>query len=92
MTTTTSASSASAPSATDSARRNGPDGSTPERTITLAELLPMMQAAAERMSPKNPTRRILWLAGQVIVQLAQEVAVLREAEAARESRIVLPGN
>lgn len=56
--------------------------------ITLAELLPMMEAQATRMSAKNPARRVLWIAAQMLMQLAKEVTELRAK--ADERRIIVP--
>ena len=33
-----------------------------DQQITLAELLPQMEACALKMGKKNPTRRVLWIA------------------------------
>ena len=46
--------------------------------ITLAELLPQMEACATKMGKKNPTRRVLWIAAQMLVQMAREIQQLRE--------------
>jgi len=48
--------------------------------ITLVDLLQQMEA---RMGAKNPTKRLLWIAAQVLIQQAKEIAALREKEAQR---------
>lgn len=82
MTNMTSAFSATAQNRTDDARTG---------SITLAELIPQMEATALRMSTKNPARRLLWIAAQVLMQQAKENFLLRaRIDAASERRIVLP--
>lgn len=53
--------------------------------ITLADLIPQMEAQASRMSAKNPARRLLWIAAQILIQQANEIMAWREKEAKRLS-------
>lgn len=57
--------------------------------ITLGELLPQMEAQATRMSVKNPARRILWIAAQVLIAQAQEIQAHRDRQDPAR-RIILP--
>jgi hypothetical protein len=56
--------------------------------ITLGQLLPQMEAQATRMSVKNPARRVLWIAAQVLIQQAQQIQQFREKAAQEEQRLV----
>ena len=58
--------------------------------ITLADLLPQMEAQATRMSVKNPTRKLLWIAAQVLIQQAKEIVALRDLARQKESGIIAP--
>ena len=59
--------------------------------ITLGELLPQMEAQATRMSAKNPARRVLWIAAQVLIAQAQELTTHREKAATEDQRLVTLG-
>lgn len=56
--------------------------------VTLAELLQQMEACATKMGKKNQTRRVLWIAAQMLVQMAKEITQLRATQDART--IVVP--
>ena len=66
--------------------------------ISLGELIPQMEAQASRMSVKNPARRLLWIAAQILIQQGNEIMHWREQAAKQEqpkiamepSRIVIP--
>ena len=59
--------------------------------ISLAELIPQMEAQATRMSKKNPARRLLWIAAQILIQQGNEIMRWREQAAKQERpRIVVP--
>lgn len=59
-------------------------------TLTLASLLDQMEAQHTRMSVKNPTKRLLWLAAAVLVQQAQQIVALTEKK--QSSPLILPGS
>ena len=48
-----------------------------DQQITLAELLSQMGDCATKMSVTNPTKRVLWIAAQMLVHMAQEMTRLR---------------
>jgi len=59
--------------------------------ITLGDLLPQMEAQATRMSMKNPARRVLWIAAQVLIAQAKALHEYRE-QAQAAPRVVLTGS
>lgn len=59
--------------------------------LVLSDLLDQMQACGERLSMTSQTRRLLWLASEVLRQQADQLRVYREKEQAQERRIIVPG-
>ena len=48
-----------------------------QHQVSLAERLPQIEAQIARLSTKHPARRVLWIAGQMLVALADELIALR---------------